>query len=183
MRALKEIIAANIKWYRADKGWSLSIAAEKTGVSKAMLGQLERQESSPTMATMWKIAKGFDLPLSVLIEQRCQMHELPSQQHEKLDDIFEYKTLFAFDPILACEMFSLRLASGKQSMSNAHATGVVEDIVVLSGELDVLLNKQWQRLATGDTLRFNADQEHGYKNLGAVDAIFHNIIHYPKINA
>jgi len=177
---LKAIIADNIKWYRSEKGWSLSVAAQKTGVSKAMLGQLERQESSPTMATMWKIAKGFDLPLSVLIEQRNQMQEIRSYRHENLDDIFEYRTLFAFDPVLACEMFSLRLAPGRASMSTAHATGVVEDIVMLSGELDMLLNDQWQRLVTGDVLRFNADQKHGYKNPGIDDAVFHNIIHYPK---
>jgi transcriptional regulator with XRE-family HTH domain len=180
VRALKEIIADNIKWYRSEKGWSLSVAAQKTGVSKAMLGQLERQESSPTMATMWKLAKGFELPLSVLIEQRNPIKQQRSVQHENLDDAFEYRTLFAFDPVLACEMFSLRLAPGKISMSTAHATGVVEDIVVLNGELDVLIDDQWQRLAAGDALRFNADQTHGYKNPAIEDAVFHNIIHYPK---
>jgi len=180
VRALKEIIADNIKWYRSEKGWSLSVAAQKTGVSKAMLGQLERQESSPTMATMWKLAKGFELPLSVLIEQRNQNQELRSAQHENLDDAFEYRTLFAFDPVLACEVFSLRLAPGKISMSTAHAIGVVEDIVMLSGELDMLLDDQWQRLVAGDVLRFNADQKHGYKNPGTEDAVFHNIIHYPR---
>ena len=177
---MKEIIADNIKWHRSEKGWSLSVAAQKTGVSKAMLGQLERQESSPTMATLWKIAKGFDLPLSVLIEQRKQMQELRSYQHENLDGIFEVRILFAFDPILACEMFSLHLAPGRVSMSTAHAIGVVEDIVMLSGELDMLLDNQWQRLVAGDALRFNADQKHGYKNSGIEDAVFHNIIHYPK---
>ena len=38
---------------RTARGWSLDKAAEETGVSKAMLGQIERGESSPTLATLW----------------------------------------------------------------------------------------------------------------------------------
>jgi len=154
--------------------------SERTGVSKAMLGQLERQESSPTMATLWKIAKGFDLPLSVLIEEPGTPANHSSYKNRKLDGIFEYKTLFAFDPLLACEMFILRLPPGKESLSSAHACGVIEDIVIISGELEVMLNNQWQCLKTGAVLRFNADCEHGYKNLTDQDVVFHNIIHYPK---
>ncbi|ERK16372.1 hypothetical protein L579_4281 [Pantoea sp. AS-PWVM4] len=34
-----------------------------TGVSKSMLGQIERGESSPTLATIEKISAGFQLTL------------------------------------------------------------------------------------------------------------------------
>jgi transcriptional regulator with XRE-family HTH domain len=36
-------------------------------VSKAMLGQIERNESSPTVATLWKIATGLNVPFSSFI--------------------------------------------------------------------------------------------------------------------
>ncbi|STU41010.1 Cro/CI family transcriptional regulator [Klebsiella pneumoniae] len=51
-------LAATLKTLRQQRGWSLSRLAEETGVSKAMLGQIERNESSPTVATLWKIATG-----------------------------------------------------------------------------------------------------------------------------
>ena len=60
-------ITLKLRDVRAAAGLSLSKVAEMTGVSKAMLGQIERGESSPTIATLWKIAKGFQLPLSALI--------------------------------------------------------------------------------------------------------------------
>ncbi len=47
-------LAATLKTLRQQRGWSLSRLAEETGVSKAMLGQIERNESSPTVATLWR---------------------------------------------------------------------------------------------------------------------------------
>ena len=57
-------LAATLKHLRQQRGWSLSRLAEETGVSKAMLGQIERNESSPTVATLWKIATGLNVPFS-----------------------------------------------------------------------------------------------------------------------
>lgn len=176
---LKKIIADNLKAHRSAKGWSLTQAAQQTAVSKAMLGQLERQESSPTMATMWKIAKGFGLPLSALIEPGWSHFKDRELSDDKLDDIFKYEILFPFDPKLGSEMFLLVLPAGKESFSNAHANGVIEDIVVISGVLDIFVNNQWQSLHSAEALRFNADQEHAYRNMGMQDVVFHNIIHYP----
>ena len=45
-------IPINLKAVRTRAGLSLSQAAELTGISKAMLGQIERGESSPTIATI-----------------------------------------------------------------------------------------------------------------------------------
>ena len=177
---MKKIIAANLKKFRSLRGWSLSTTAEKTQVSKAMLGQLERQESSPTMATLWKIAKGFALPLSALIEVQSENVLQSVAVNRQLDDIFQYKILFPFDPVLCCEMFLLILPAGKQSISSAHARGVVEDVVVISGSLDIFIDNQWQCLREGAALRFNADQEHGYRNSARQQVVFHNIIHYPN---
>ncbi|WP_417653748.1 helix-turn-helix domain-containing protein, partial [Escherichia coli] len=47
-------LATTLKALRQARGWSLSKLAEETGVSKAMLGQIERNESSPTVSTLWK---------------------------------------------------------------------------------------------------------------------------------
>ena len=53
MKNIYKHISLTLKELRRKKGWSLDKAAEKTGVSKAMLGQIERGESSPTIATLW----------------------------------------------------------------------------------------------------------------------------------
>ena len=55
MENLARFLSTTLKQLRQQRGWSLSRLAEATGVSKAMLGQIERNESSPTVATLWKI--------------------------------------------------------------------------------------------------------------------------------
>ena len=48
MENLARFLSTTLKQLRQQRGWSLSRLAEATGVSKAMLGQIERNESSPT---------------------------------------------------------------------------------------------------------------------------------------
>ncbi|HFF9481520.1 TPA: helix-turn-helix domain-containing protein, partial [Serratia marcescens] len=50
MQELAGHLAHTLRTLRTQRGWSLTQAAEYTGVSKAMLGQIERGESSPTVA-------------------------------------------------------------------------------------------------------------------------------------
>lgn len=52
MENLARFLSTTLKQLRQQRGWSLSRLAEATGVSKAMLGQIERNESSPTVATI-----------------------------------------------------------------------------------------------------------------------------------
>ena len=64
---LTHYLASTLKNLRQARGWSLSRLADETGVSKAMLGQIERNESSPTVATLCKIATGLNVPFSSFI--------------------------------------------------------------------------------------------------------------------
>ena len=57
--AISRSIAHHLQSVRKARGLSLDKTAQLTGVSKAMLGQIERGESSPTIATLWKIATGL----------------------------------------------------------------------------------------------------------------------------
>ncbi|MDA6151190.1 helix-turn-helix transcriptional regulator, partial [Escherichia coli] len=58
MEEIHLILAKNLKAFRENKKLSLEKVAELTGVSKTMIGQIERGESSPTITTIWKIANG-----------------------------------------------------------------------------------------------------------------------------
>lgn len=176
-------IQLNLRAARAKAELSLSKTAELTGVSKAMLGQIERGESSPTLATLWKLAKGFHLPLTALIEDLAQTPEVisPAQSHVMaLQGSIRFRTVFPFDPILGAESFLLTLDVGQSYVSQPHGVGVIEDIFVVSGKMELLYNEKWHRLKIGDATRFNADQDHGYRNLSDGITKFYNTIHYPK---
>ena len=67
MDEINKIVAENLREIRRLRKLSLEGLAELTGVSKSMLGQIEREESNPTLQTLWKIAAGLRVSLTSLI--------------------------------------------------------------------------------------------------------------------
>lgn len=179
-------VATTLKELRKKKGWSLDKAALATGVSKAMLGQIEREESSPTIATLWKIATGFETSFSSFIEKidsistqaMCRTGQLQTIHPD--DSKIRVLPLFPFEPQLNFELFVIELLPGCEHLSPPHKDGVVEHVVVVQGNIEVLAGGVWQKLSNGDAIRFNANQPHGYRNLMTETATFHDMIHYPK---
>lgn len=174
--SFKTHIAQHLKALRQQQGLSLDAAAKQTGISKAMLGQIEREESSPTIATLWKIASGLQTSFSAFFAEAAQQYgqewAFPDDENMKV------KTLFSFQADTGLEMFEITLHDFHQQMSTPHSTGVVEYVYVLQGELQVFFEQSWHVLTTGDSVRFFADQIHGYEALSE-KTVFHNTICYP----
>ena len=64
---MDNVLGSNLRKLRTERGLSLDETSKLTGVSKAMLGQVERGESSPTVSTLWKIAAGLKVTFSSLM--------------------------------------------------------------------------------------------------------------------
>lgn len=184
MKSIYKQISSTLKKLRADRGWSLDKAAIETGVSKAMLGQIEREESSPTISTLWKIASGFNTSFSSFIESPDANFEEPvyrtgrAQQIHPSDKKIRVMPLFPFDQELNFEVFMNELLAGCEHLSPPHQKGVIEHVIVIDGKMEVLINEKWKSLSKGEGLRFHADKPHGYRNLGSKTARFYDIIHY-----
>ena len=184
MQELSQHLSFTLKRLRQQLGWSLAQAAKQTGVSKAMLGQIERGESSPTIATLWKIASGFDSSLSFFLEPKPEesqgtlLRSADLLRQQPASDAMLVSSLFPFEQRFGFEMFELTLLPGYERLSEPHAVGVTEHVVVLSGVLELLINGDWVTLEKGAAVRFSADRSHGYRNLSDADAVFHNLIHY-----
>lgn len=177
-------ISATLKDLRNQRGWSLDAASQKTGVSKAMLGQIERGESSPTIVTLWKIASGFDVSFSSFVEdvqpnQADLIHRKQAlkQMHQQ-DDKIRVMPIFVYDECLDFEVFIIELLPGCEHLSPPHQKGVVEHVIVASGEMEVFINSAWHLVKQHEGLRFNADKPHGYRNTSSTVAVFHDMIHY-----
>ena len=178
-------IANALRLLRSGRGWSLDRTAQETGVSKAMLGQIERCESSPTIATLWKIASGFQTSLSSLIEPAPPAstdgvirRSVEALRNQPGPDGMLVALLFPYAPQFRFELFELTLLPGYERLSEAHEPGVTEHVVVLRGLMEVLVEGEWIALGEGEAVRFAADRPHGYRNRRETPAVFHNLIHY-----
>src|ERR1700760_4126545 len=59
-------IAQRVRLEREARNWSLAELAERSGVSKAMISKIEREEVTPTAATLPRLAAAFELTLAPL---------------------------------------------------------------------------------------------------------------------
>ena len=184
MQDYSEHLASTLKHLRKENGWSLDRTSKETGVSKAMLGQIERGESSPTVATLWKIAGGFKCSLSSFIasditnNEKMLLRSSENLRSQPCEGEMLVATLFPFNARKGFEMFELTLPSGYERISEPHEPGVTEHIVVIAGEMELLLNDTWRELKAGDVVQFDASKPHGYRNKSEQNAVFHDVIHY-----
>ncbi|MBL3285272.1 DNA-binding XRE family transcriptional regulator [Rickettsiales endosymbiont of Paramecium tredecaurelia] len=141
MNHLTAKISSTLKDLRNQRGWSLDVTSAKTGVSKAMLGQIERGESSPTIATLWKIASGLDVSFSSFVEdiepyKSGFVHRNPGlQQLHKQDDKINVMPIFPFDENLGFEVFITELLPGCTHLSPPHQKGVIEHVIPVTGSI------------------------------------------------
>ena len=177
-QVFKQQIATHLKSIRASKGISLDATAKLTGVSKAMLGQIERQESSPTISVLWKIASGLETSFSAFFAGKTKVQ---AEQAAFPDDPnMKVTTLFTYQQDTNMEMFNITLTNHHKQMSSAHSCGVIEHVHVLTGTLSVFFDQKWHQLEQGESLRFFSDQEHGYQAISE-QVSFQNIVCYPKL--
>jgi transcriptional regulator with XRE-family HTH domain len=177
-------VAAALKALRRQRGWSLDDTAAHTGVSKAMLGQIERGESSPTVSTLWKIATGLGVPMTALIEPGFAagdvllVRDAAALRVQASAEGQQRALLFPYEPRFGFELYELVLAPGYESISEPHEPGVTEHVTVLHGAMELMIEGEWRPLAKGQSLRFPADRRHGYRNPTAGEVMLHDIIHY-----
>lgn len=184
MKNLNLIIGNKLKDIRNKRNLSLDEVAKLTGVSKAMLGQIERGQSNPTVSTLWKIATGLKVSFSLFIDENQE--DLQVIDQKDITPIIEDNSkmrlypIFPFDANRSFEIFTIELESGCNHISTPHNDGVEEYIIVTEGEIEIDINDNKFVLKKGNSIRFMANKPHTYKNIKGDRAVFQNIILYLK---
>jgi transcriptional regulator with XRE-family HTH domain len=187
---MNRVIPENLKNLRAERKLSLGEVSELTGVSKSMLGQIERGESSPTIATLWKIATGLGVSFTALLESSDKEIEIikEADMTPLLSDFGHFK-LFPVVPShkdRSFEVLDLELDEDAISDSKPHAPGTEEFTFVYEGALEIVLGgeeKQSYTVERGCLMHYRADQHHTYKNAFAGTTKAMMVIHYPQGDA
>lgn len=174
-------IGQRLREIRHSRGLSLDALADLTGVSKPMLGQVERGASNPTVATLWKIAAGLNVPFTAFIAEAPHAEVVRAdEQSAFFEDDGRYQVFSTYaTPGSPVELFRVRLLPGCRRLADAHAAGVIEALTVSSGTLQLVVQGTSHELAAGDALRFAADVPHTYINPSAVACEAHLAILYP----
>ena len=177
-------IGEKLKSIRMARTLSLDDTAALTGVSKPMLGQIERGQSIPTVTTLWKIATGLKTPLSFFLEGPQSEYAIvsPDQANVILGDGGKMRAypLFTYDPVRSVETFYIEFDPECRHSSDKHDEGVEEHIFVLRGTLRLVLGDRPVEVSERQAIRFRADVPHAYQNVTGDRCEVYNTIFYPS---
>lgn len=181
--ALQARVAESLRRLRKDRGWTLEELAKRSGVSRAMLSQIEAKKTNPTIAVLWKISTAFGLTFSSLLGEdkgrdvtllrREEMQILSSS-----DGAFISRPLFPRSAERKAELYELRLKPGKKADGPPHPPGTRENLVVVKGTLTVWVDGTAYEVAEGDAIDFCADVPHAYENRGRTEFLGYEVILY-----
>lgn len=180
---IHKMVGRKLLSIRKTRGLSLDQVAELTGVSKAMLGQIERGDSNPTISVLWKIVSGLQISFTSLIEDDepkiTVVRAADLSPFEEEDGQYRAFPLFPFHPQKNFEIYTVEVDLGCTHASEPHNEGVEEYILMVEGKLKISIAQESYTLNVGDAIHFSADRPHKYTNMSDRKAVYKTIIYYP----
>jgi len=184
MENLNSVISMNLKRIREEKKLSLDKVAKMTGVSKSMLGQIERGESNPTITTVWKIANGLKVSFTCLLNQPQSDAVIVTKEDVGLliEDNGRYRAypFFPYEDGRRFEVYKIEIEKGGYLSAEPHGQETYEFITVFDGEITIRVEDEEYTVKEGDSIRFRADKPHAYHNSGDKLTRVSMVIYYPE---
>jgi XRE family transcriptional regulator, regulator of sulfur utilization len=176
-------IGARVRALREGMDLSLRDLAARSGVSAPMLSQVERGETSPTVAVAEKIAGGLELTLSQLLRLDERGHVVVIQAGERRSRRVRGHRTDELTPPLPGQRADVSLhtlapgsATGRPGDPPLHEPGARETAVVLSGTPALIVDGERHELRESDSVTFDADLPHHFENDGSSPATFLAVI-------
>jgi len=175
-------IAGRLKARREELALSLADLAARSGVSKAMISRIERQEASPTAALLGRLCAGLDITLSGLmaaVEERSLVLLKAAAQPRWRDPETGFERL-AVSPAgtgSPVEIVQATLPPGATiSYPALPAQGFDQHILGVSGTLSLQSGDEPFAIGPGDCLHCAPGQPHVFSNTGKQPARYLVII-------
>ncbi|MBS1843610.1 MAG: helix-turn-helix transcriptional regulator [Actinobacteria bacterium] len=166
-------VGPRVRALREAMSLSLRDLADRSGVSAQMLSQVERNETSPTLAVAAKIAAGLELTLSQLLRLDEGRHVAISRATERRESRRGGHRIEELTPPLPGQRADVSLhvldpgaTTGGASDPPMHEPGSRETAVVLAGDLALVIEGERHELHEGDSVTFDADLPHHFENEG-----------------
>lgn len=158
-------LASAMREARRARGLSLDAVAKLSGVSRSMVSQIERGESSPTVATLWNLTQALQIDFAGLLEDRSAptievIRAASAPTIAGRGQGVKIRILSPPETVGSHEVYELTLTEGGRLISEAHSPGCREHLTVIEGALEVTSGDDLETLGLGDTARYPADRPH-----------------------
>jgi transcriptional regulator with XRE-family HTH domain len=174
-------IGPRIRALRDAMELSLRDLADRSGVSAPMLSQVERGETSPTLAVAARIASGLELTLSQLVrldEGATVAIVRPADRRPGTSDPRSGHQAEILTPPLPGQRAELsrhvlkpQAVTGGPGDPPMHEPGSRESALLQDGRVVLEIDGERYDLDAGDCVTFDADLPHHFENPGPDDAV------------
>ena len=179
-----KIIAINLKELRTERNLTLGQLSKISGISKAMLSDIEKGGSNPTINTIWKIANGLNVPYTKLMEgiekEATVIRKTDSVMQTGETEHYRVYCYFRSTPVRNFELFYVELDPQSANASIGHSEKAQEYLYIIQGELALHTETGDYTLNAGDSLVFDSSIAHTYVNQQDTLLTFIVINYYPN---
>lgn len=160
--AIREIVAENMRRIRLSRGMSLRDMAAATGLSKALMSQLEREVANPTISTLTQVAAALDISFAELTRATHLEPEIlpPADQRDRRTGA---RMLFTMPERRRFDLSEGYIERDDHGVMSDHGTGSMEYAYVVDGEVDLVLGDRIFTLPARSTICFSAETPHRYQ--------------------
>ena len=156
---------------RKRKKMTLDDLSAKSGVSKSILSQIERDLSNPTVTTISRISDALGERLSdffskIEVEEENSIEsskETPSITSK--DGLCELNILGAGETVNWLQWYILEMKPKGILESGSHGPKTFENLTIIDGQIEVTCGESKEKLSIGDTFRFQSNRKHTLKNI------------------
>ena len=171
------LLGKHLQQIRKEKKLTLEQLAQKSGVSRSMLSQIERGQANPTFGTLWNLSRALGLDMSELVEEfesngtgQNKIEHVTAENTPRITNVQSGCTLTILGPpelVGQYEWYELTIQPAGALISQPHTQGCREHLTILSGAAEIKSGEQTLVAETGDTARYPADLPHSIKWVGA----------------
>ncbi|MGL4727908.1 MAG: helix-turn-helix domain-containing protein [Bosea sp. (in: a-proteobacteria)] len=161
---------------RLRKAYNLSLSelAEQSGVAKSIISQIERNETNPTLATIWRLSQALDVSIERVLSsgdeepfiEKTSRADTPTLLSE--DGKVKLAIIGWIKTVEWLQWYEVEAEPGGVLDSDGHQRGSIECLSVSAGEFEVDVGGVTQTAKAGETLRYRCDRPHTVRCTGSV---------------
>jgi transcriptional regulator with XRE-family HTH domain len=161
-----QLVGAKLRERRRHLNLTLQEVADRVGVTKGFLSEIERDRAAPSVATLLKLRDALSLSVSTLFHSA-----IPQVVRQQSRVAIPYGGIGMSCKLVSPENAHRAIAihaefkPGGKSGSEPHSLDSDEEmILILDGALEVTISGEVYRLEAGDSITFDPRVPHMYRN-------------------
>src|SRR5262245_24073747 len=163
---------------RLRKAYNMSLGelSEQSGVAKSIISQIERNETNPTIGTVYRLSRALDTTIDEVLKHDDEPNFVEVQSKsgipilESQDGLCRLAIAGPLNLVEHLQWYDFQAKPKGVLESDPHPPGTVEHLYMLEGEIDVTAGDDTRRVKAGEALRFRGDLPHRIVNPGEVEA-------------